>query len=145
MDAFRRNHTVSQIYRCGQNCAQVVVLSHDPRFLHLLWERIAPADRKSLCMARIGEDNTTIAEWDIEKAVLARYLADLDTMQRFFSDGEGVPRDVIQKIRPVLEGYCRNLYPTQFGEQEMLGSIVGKIRAPAPHIRFPPSSMIWTS
>ncbi len=36
MDGFRRNHTVNQIYRCGQNCAQVAVLSHDPAFLHLL-------------------------------------------------------------------------------------------------------------
>jgi wobble nucleotide-excising tRNase len=127
-DGFRRNHTVNQIYKCGQNCAQVVVLSHDPGFLHLLWERVAPADRKSLCMARIGEENTTIAEWDIERAVQARYLADLGTLQRFFSDGEGDPRDVIQKIRPALEAYCRNLYPTQFGEQETMGSIVGKIR-----------------
>ena len=58
----------------------------------------------------------------------ARYLADLGTLQRFFSDGEGDPRDVIQKIRPALEAYCRNLYPTQFGEQETMGSIVGKIR-----------------
>ncbi len=79
-------------------------------------------------MARIGEENTTIAEWDIEKAVQTRYLADLSTLQKFFTDGEGNPRDVIQKIRPVLEAYCRNLYPTQFGEQETMGSIVGKIR-----------------
>ena len=41
---------------------------------------------------------------------------------------DGQPREVIQKIRPVLEGYCRNLYPTQFGE-DTLGVIVGKIRA----------------
>src|SRR5262249_15807120 len=73
MDGLRRNHTVNQIYRCGQSSAQVVVLSHDPAFLHLLWTRIAPADRKSLTFARIGEENTTIAEWDIERAVQARY------------------------------------------------------------------------
>jgi len=27
-----------------------------------------------------------------------------------------------------LKGYCRNLYPTQFQEQEMMGSMVGTIR-----------------
>jgi wobble nucleotide-excising tRNase len=128
MDAFRKNHTVNQIYRCGQNCLQVLVLSHDPSFLHLLWDRVAPADRKSLTLARIGEENTTIAEWDIERAVQARYRGDIDMLQRFFADGEGVPRDVVQKIRPVLEAYCRNLYPTQFGEQEMMGGIVTTIR-----------------
>ncbi len=34
---------------------------------------------------------------------------------------------MIQKIRPVLEAYCRNLYPTQFADQKMMGSIVRKI------------------
>ena len=96
------------------------------------------AERKTLQLARVGEENTTIAEWDIEKAVQARYRADIDTLQRFFSLGKGIPMDVIQKLRPLLEGYCRNLYPTQFGEQEMMGSIVGKIRtAGAAHSLYP--------
>ena len=96
------------------------------------------ADRKTLQLARVGEENTTIAEWNIERAVQARYRADIDTLQRFFSLGEGIPMDVIQKLRPVLEGYCRNLYPAQFGEQEMMGSIVGKIRtAGATHPLYP--------
>jgi hypothetical protein len=46
--------------------------------------------------------------------------------------------DVIQRIRPVLEASCRTLYPAQFGEQEMMGSIVGKIRdAGAAHPLHP--------
>lgn len=128
MDSFRRNHTVHQIQRCGEMCAQVIVLSHEATFLHLLWDRIAPADRKTLWLARVGEENTTVAEWDIEKAVQARYLADIETLQKFFSLGQGERMDVIQKMRPVLEAFCRTLYPTQFGEQEMMGSMVGKIR-----------------
>lgn len=129
MDSFRRNHTVHQIFRCGESSAQVVVLSHDPNFLHLLWQRISPADRKALALVRIGEENTNITEWDIERAVQARYHSDIDTLQRFFSDGSGNSRDVIQKLRPVLEAFCRNLYPTQFGDQEMMGGIVSSIRA----------------
>ena len=67
-------------------------------------------------------------EWDIEKALQARYHADIDALQRFFSFGEGERRDIIQKLRPVLEGYCRTLYPTQFSDQDALGVMVGKIR-----------------
>jgi wobble nucleotide-excising tRNase len=138
MDSFRRNHTVHQIYRCGEVCAQVVVLSHEATFLKLLWDRVPAADRKTLQLARVGEENTTIAEWDIERAVQARYRSDIDALTRFFSAGNGERMDVIQKIRPVLEGYCRNLYPTQFGEQEMMGSIVQKIRdAGAAHPLHP--------
>ena len=128
MDGFRRNHTVHQIQRCGEVCAQTIVLSHEPSFLYLIWERVAPADRKALWLARVGEENTTIAEWDIERAVQARYRADMETLQRFYSDGVGAPMDVIRKIRPVLEGFCRTLCPTQFGEQDMMGTIVTRIR-----------------
>ncbi|MEY2565017.1 MAG: hypothetical protein QOH88_3210 [Verrucomicrobiota bacterium] len=128
MDSFRRSHTVHQINRCGEFCAQVVVLSHETNFLKLLYDRLAPADRKTLQLARVGEENTTIVEWDIDKAVQARYKADVETLQQFYSSGDGVERDVIQKMRPVLEGYCRNLYPTQFDEQDMMGVIIGKIR-----------------
>ncbi len=131
LDAFRRNQTVHQICRCAAGCLQVVVLSHDPGFLKLLWDRIPPADRKTLQLARIGEENTTVAEWDIEKAVQARFRADIDSLQRYFSFTEGEPRDIIQKIRPVLEGFCCNLYPTQFPEGDTLGVIIGKIRAAA--------------
>jgi wobble nucleotide-excising tRNase len=138
LDSFRRNHTVHRIYKCAETCAQVVVLSHDAQFLKLLWDRIQPADRKTIQLARVGEENITIAEWDIEKAVMARYRAQIDDLQRFFSFGEGDPRDVTQKLRPVLEGYCRNLYPAQFGEQETLGVMVGKIcTAGATHPLYP--------
>ena len=122
-DNFRRSHTAYQIKRCGEVCGQVVLLSHDPTFLKLVWDKLAPPDRKALQLVRVREENTTIAEWDIEKAVQARYRADVETLQRHYALGEGDPRDVIQKIRPVLEGFCRNLYPSQF-----LGTIVGKIR-----------------
>ena len=138
LDSFRRNHTIHQVHKWGERCAQVVLLSHDSGFLKLLWDMVPGAERKALQLARVGEENTTIAEWDIEKAVQARYRADIDTLQRFFSLGKGIPMDVIQKLRPLLEGYCRNLYPTQFGEQEMMGSIVGKIRtAGAAHSLYP--------
>lgn len=129
MDSFRRSHTVHQVYKCAEGCAQVVVLSHDSGFLKLLWDRVPPADRKTLQFARVGEKNTAIAEWDIEKAVMSRYRAQIDDLLRFFSDSEGEARDVIQKLRTVLEGYCRNLYPVQFGNQDTLGVIVEKIKA----------------
>jgi wobble nucleotide-excising tRNase len=129
LDGFRRSHTANQIYRCGEACSQVVLLSHEPNFLHLLWERIAPADRKTLALVRVGEEDTTITEWDIERAVQAPYRRDIDTLLRYFSDGEDDPRNVVQKIRPVLEAYCRYVCPTQFGEQDMMGTMVAAIRA----------------
>ena len=127
-DAFRQSQTVQQIRRLGAACAQVVVLSHNQNFLKMLWDRLPPAERKTLQLGRVGEENTTVSEWDIEEAVKWRYRADVEALQRFYSDNEGNPRDVVQKIRPVLEGYCRNLYPSQFSDQDRLGDIIAKIR-----------------
>lgn len=128
MDSFRRSFTVHQIHRCGTYCAQIIVLSHDPNFLYSLWERTSSAERKTLCMERIDLHNTSINEWDVEQAVLNRYRADLNTLNQFMSSNEGNRRDVIQKIRPVLEWYYRTLYPRKFGAQETLGNIISKIR-----------------
>lgn len=137
MDSFRRNHTVHQIVKCGESSTQVIVLSHEPSFLKLIWDRVEPAERKCLQLARIGEENTTIIEWDIGRALQDRYKADIEALQRFYADGIGEAMNVIQKIRPVLEGYCRHYCPTQFDEQEMMGSMISKIRdAGAGHALF---------
>jgi wobble nucleotide-excising tRNase len=138
LDGFRRNHTVQQLHKCGDPCAQVIVLSHEPAFLKLLWDRLPPTERKSLRLVRIGEGNTTIAEWEIERAARSGYHSDMNVLQEFFSLGKGEPRDVIQKLRPLLESFCHALCPTQLAEQDMMGDIVRKIRAAgAPHILHP--------
>lgn len=129
LDMFRRNATAHQIYRCADSCSQVMVLSHEPGFLKLVWDRVVADQRKTLQMARVGQDSTVIVEWDIEKALQPAYIASISVLQAFDSDGSGVERDIIQKLRPVLESYCRTLYPLQFAEQDALGVIVGKIKA----------------
>jgi wobble nucleotide-excising tRNase len=75
-DAFRKDHTVAKIKKCGESCAQVIVLSHDQSFLKRLWDRLTASERKSLQMARLGLRNTTISEWDIERATQDRFRAD---------------------------------------------------------------------
>lgn len=128
-DDFRKGHTAQRIKKCGRECAQVIVLSHDQHFLKLVWDDLPTDERKTFQLFRISEKNTGIAEWDIEKAVQARYRADIDTLSKYYtSANDGNQRDVVQKIRPVLEGYCRNLYPTRFADNDALGTIVGKIK-----------------
>ncbi|MBC6406370.1 MAG: AAA family ATPase [Rhodospirillales bacterium] len=128
-DRFRRKQTAMEIKRCGNACKQMLLLSHDPHFLKLVWDQLPPADRKALQLARVGKKNTTIAQWDIEEAVKAPYRTDVETLQRYYNDGQGKARDVVQKIRPPLEGYCRSLYPSQFTDKDTLGSMIGKIRS----------------
>jgi wobble nucleotide-excising tRNase len=133
MDGFRRNNTIHRILKCSEGCTQIIVLSHERNFLKSLWDQIIPADRKALQLTRLGEENTTILEWDIEQATQARYRGDIDALQKFFESGEGEPLETIQKLRPVLEGYCKLLYTSRFDALDTLGVIVGKIRGDAAH------------
>lgn len=140
-DSFRKDCTVQKIRKCGEECAQLVVLSHDQRFLKRIWDRLQgahTAERKCLEMVRIGQHNTTICEWDIEKATQDGYRADRNALTNYFHAHEGQLRDIVQKIRPVLETYCKNLGAGALAETDTLGVIIARIRAAGPgHQLFP--------
>jgi len=138
-DNFRKDCTVQNIKICGESSKQVIVLSHDQNFLKRIWDRLATqaADRKCLQLARIGVRDTRIATWDIEQATQARFVADRQTLADYYNSGEGNLRDIVNKIRPVLEAYCKNLFPSEF-VADTLGTIIGKVRnAGAAHQLFP--------
>jgi len=138
-DNFRKDCTVQRIKKCGESCQQVIVLSHDQSFLKRIWDRLAPqaSDRKCLQLSRVGVRDTKVAEWDIEGATQACFLTDRKALARYHNTGDGTPRDIVNKIRPVLESHCKNLYPGDFAV-DTLGTIIGKIRtAGATHQLFP--------
>jgi wobble nucleotide-excising tRNase len=138
-DSFRRECTVQKIKKCGQDCEQVIVLSHDLGFLKRVWDQLLePADRKCLTLTRIDLFNTTIRECDIEKETQATYKADREMLRAYCLTAQGNPRDVVQKIRPVLEAYCKLLGAGVLVEVDTLGVIVDKIRsAGTAHQLFP--------
>ena len=66
--------TQQLIRQLADTAQQVIVLSHDSRFLRLLWEGYPQADIRVLQMCRFG-DNTVIGEWDIEAETQSTYLS----------------------------------------------------------------------
>ena len=133
-DSFRKDHTVRKVRDCGETCAQVIVFSHDLHFLKRMWDRLQekPAERQCLELKRIGLYNTTIVEWDIEAATQSAYKTDRQALTDFYHDGLGEARDVVQKIRPVIETYTKILAGDIVAEADTLGVIVGKLRAAGP-------------
>lgn len=137
-DSFRRECTVARIKSCGDVTAQVLVLSHDRPFLKRVWDRLEAAERKSLTLARIDHINSTVRPWDIETEMQAPYLVQRLVLTDFHLRNEGDPRDVVQKIRPVLETHYRRLGSGLLENADNLGTIVTKIRAAgASHQLFP--------
>jgi wobble nucleotide-excising tRNase len=138
-DSFRKDCTVVKIKTCGDSCHQVIVLSHDQNFLKRVWDRLDPqaTDRKCLQLVRVGVRDTKILTWDIERATLPTLVTERRTLVKYYQNSEGVPVDVLKNIRPVLETYCKLLFPVEFTGAH-LGTIILKVRtAGASHQLFP--------
>jgi len=127
LDRFRRTCTQQFIRQIASKAKQVVVLSHDPHFLKILWEGYPPADIKVLQLRRTG-DNTVIGEWDIESETQSTYITNYSALLDFYRDRAGTPLDVARSIRPFIEGLLRAHFPGHFQANEWLGDFITKIR-----------------
>jgi len=127
LDCFRRTCTQQLIRRQSSIARQVIVLSHDPFFLKLLWDGYVGSEVKTLQLTRKG-DNTVLAEWDVEAETQSEYIKDYNRLLKFYDEGSGNKIDVARSMRPFLEGKLRVEYPGQFAENEWLGDFTIKIR-----------------
>lgn len=134
-DGFRRAQTALEVLRCGEKCAQIVVLSHDGSFLKLVADKAKKtcptASIKTLKMSPVGVANTALTELDLD-AMLSSETATWTLMLREYYQ-HGIKSghscsDVVQKIRPLLEGHCKNTCITLFNDQDNLSDILAKIR-----------------
>jgi wobble nucleotide-excising tRNase len=129
LDRFRRTCTQQLIQQFSESAQQVVVLSHDPFFLKLLWDGCSStsANVKTLQMAK-KSNTTVICEWDIEEEVQSTYIKDFSILLNYYRERRGEPRMVTRAIRPFLEGMLRNHFPGHFLQGEWLGNFIQKIR-----------------
>lgn len=126
-DRFRRTCTQQLIRQLAGIAQQVIVLSHDPHFLRLIWEGYPSTDIKVLQMCRTGK-NTVIGEWDIEAETQSTYMRNYSALLDFYRERKGRPLDVVRNIRPFIEGFLRCHFPGHFQQTEWLGEFINKIR-----------------
>ncbi len=128
-DSSRRTCTQQQICRLAKEAKQVMVLSHEASFLAKVHEEFPNhAEVKTLQFARVGPDETVVAEWDITDATRGSYQKDYFFLQGFLSENNGEPLAVARAIRPMLEGYLRIVCPGVFPKHEWLGGFIEIIR-----------------
>lgn len=129
LDRFRRTCTQQLIQQFSESAQQVVVLSHDPFFLKLLWDECSFTNTNVKTLQMAKKSNTTvICEWDIEEEVQSTYIKDFSTLLNYYRERKGELRMVARTIRPFLEGMLRNHFPGHFLEDQWLGDFIRKIR-----------------
>jgi wobble nucleotide-excising tRNase len=127
-DAFRRRQTIYEIMRTANDCNQVIVLSHDAQFLQQLWEKFPSNERTSVQILYHPTTGSKLCAFDLDDACRGRAAVELDDLLAFRATGAGNPREIIKKLRVVLETHFRFTYRGAFLADDNLGEILRKIR-----------------
>ena len=69
-----------------------------------------------------------IVRFDLNDPRNRRVASEIVDLLLFYKTNVGRPRDIVTKMRFVLETYCTFTYPSFFGSDDTLSSIVEKIR-----------------
>jgi wobble nucleotide-excising tRNase len=127
-DGFRRHQTIYEIIGAANACAQIIVLSHDANFLQQLWKKCPSNERAALQITYHQATGSKFAPFDVEDACRGRAQAELDDLLAFRATGAGNLREIIKKLRIVLETFLRSAFPGAFEPEDNLGGILQKIR-----------------
>ncbi|XOB98388.1 AAA family ATPase [Deinococcota bacterium DY0809b] len=127
LDDHRALTTVQQVRWLAERTKQVIVLSHDKRFLGRVWEGADSTTRTALEIVRRA-NGSTIRAWNVAEDSITEHDRRDEQLRRFLELGEGDPREIARSIRPHLEAYLRVAYPEHFPPGRMLGQFVGLCR-----------------
>ena len=131
-DVFRRRQTVYEIKAVAERGAQVIVLSHDPAFLKQIWAKCDHASRQAVQILYHPSTGSKIMPFDLDDACQGRAAAELDELLAFRANGAGSLREIIKKLRVVLETHFRSAYTGCFEPADNLGRIIEKTRGGGP-------------
>jgi wobble nucleotide-excising tRNase len=108
-DSNRRLYTVQLLTGLLSRVKQVVVLSHNENFLHLISKNIAAADKKTLRITENFTTNASIIEpLDLEKLVENDYFKHVKELEDFLNHADINKKDtVLGWMRNVLEAHIR--------------------------------------
>ncbi len=129
-DMNRQFETTSQIRAVASQAAQVMVMSHDPRFLHMIEKDASgPMITLQLQCSTLGEGS--ISPWNSADEIKDLYVRNSEIIREYAEHGKLLKNvtevTVLQAIRPFLEDYIRARFPGRFGELIMLSAMADEI------------------
>ncbi len=120
-DMHRQWETTSQIRSLSKEACQVIVLSHDPRFLQMIRKDVFEADHCSeyqLSCSPRGEGK--ISSWSSNDELKSIYVRQAERIREFATKGfflNGCDVESLTKdLRPFLEDFLKARFPGRFGD-----------------------------
>jgi wobble nucleotide-excising tRNase len=127
LDDHRSLTTVQEVRRLAERAGQVIVLSHDKRFLCRIWNGAGPTVRSALEIVRDG-NGSTVRSWDVSQDSITEHDRRHTRLREFVDSGTGDPRETARAIRPHLEAFLRVACPEHFPPGTLLGPFLGLCR-----------------
>ena len=120
MDSGRTLATAQEIRKLVGKFGQVIVLSHDKRFLQSITRHSGVTSICALQVVRTG-DGSTLAIWDLNEELLTENDRRSRELSTYLADGSGNIRQIARDIRPHLESYLRFASPSVMLPETKLG------------------------
>lgn len=134
LDDHRSLTTVQEVRRLSERAGQVIMLSHDKRFLCRTWNGADSTIRSALEIARDG-NGSTLRSWDVAQDSVTEHDRRHRRLWEFVHSGSGGTdsREIARAIRPHLEAFLRVACPAQFPPETLLGPFLGLCRQRVGH------------
>lgn len=127
LDDHRSLTTVQKVRRLAERAGQVIVLSHDKRFLCRIWNGADATVRTAVEIVRDG-DGSSLRSWNVAQDSVTEHDRRHTRLRAFVDSGTGDQREIARDIRPHLEAFLRVACPQHFPPGTLLGPFLGLCR-----------------
>jgi wobble nucleotide-excising tRNase len=130
-DMQRQFETANQIRSLAAAACQVIVLSHDPRFLHLIEKDADPKICSTFQVSFEDDATAAIKVWSSAKELESLYVRQAERIRAYGNGGqlltECTAESLVKDLRPFTEEFLKQRFPGRFGPLEMLDSMADGI------------------
>ena len=127
LDDQRSHTTVEAVHNLVDHALQVIILSHDKRFLCRIWNRSTHAETVALEIARY-RDGSILQPWNVSEDSITEHDRRHMYLVNYVANGHDDLRKVAQSIRPHLEAFLRVAQPAEFRPETLVGLFVRRCR-----------------
>ena len=128
LDDHRSLTTVQEVRSLARRAKQVIVLSHNKRFLCNIWDGVDRNECTTMEIAQNG-DQSTIHNWDVSQYAITEHDRRHSLLRDYSETGSNPTMEVAQAIRLHLEGFLRVACPGHFPPGQLLGKFIINCRS----------------